>query len=301
MDRRARVAELWAWLPHFRAVAETEHLPTAAARVHVTPPALSRTVRLLEDAVGHALFHRRGGRLVLTDDGRTLLEAVRTAMHTVDAAEATLGAQPIGGPIWVAAGGVSQVLVLDALVRLRTRWPSLAPHLLTPDPDLVVDQLWSGDLDLAVGSFERKAAGIRTEVLAWERSSVWCGPLHPLYGREHVELAEVVRYPFAAPPSTAGQPSVEGWPADVPREVGFVVDRITLGVEICAGTDLLAVLPDALAATSRVRLHRLDLGELLPSTPIVAHCAEPLRADGTVAALLAELRGGAPRTEVQRG
>src|SRR5262245_24932867 len=36
MDRAARLTELWSWLPAFRAVAETQHLPTAAAALHVS-------------------------------------------------------------------------------------------------------------------------------------------------------------------------------------------------------------------------------------------------------------------------
>ena len=44
------VERIWNWLPAFRAVAETEHLPTASDLLHVTPSALSRTIRLLEQA-----------------------------------------------------------------------------------------------------------------------------------------------------------------------------------------------------------------------------------------------------------
>ncbi|MEQ1506202.1 MAG: LysR family transcriptional regulator [Myxococcota bacterium] len=290
LDRRLRTSRVWNWLPQFRAVAETQHLPTAAARVHVTPPALSRTLKLLEEELGHALFHRRAGRLVLTEDGRTLLEAVRIAMRTVEDAGSHLGDPTLAGPVWVAAGGVSQPMALSALLRLRARWPALEPRLLTPDPDRVIDQLWSGELDLAVGSFHRAAKGIRTELLGHERSSVYCGPGHALYGRTEVGLDEVVQWPFTSPPPDASGASPEGWPADVPREVVFVVDRIALGVEICASTGLLAVLPDSLARASRVPLHRLPLGDLVPLTPIVVHHPEPATPGGVVESLIAELR-----------
>ncbi len=79
-----RVASLWNWLPAFRAVAETEHLPRAAALLGTSPPALSRTLKLLEKAVGAPLFHRTGTRLVLNDQGRRLLAHVREAMRIVD-------------------------------------------------------------------------------------------------------------------------------------------------------------------------------------------------------------------------
>lgn len=295
MDRWTRVGRFWNWLPHFRAIAETQHLPTAAARVHVTPPALSRTLRLLEEEVGHALFHRRAGRLVLTDEGRELLEAVRVAMRTVEHADRHLGDPALAGPLRVAAGGVSQPMALAALLRIRARWPAIEPQLSTPDPDRIVDQLWSGVLDLAVGSFRRTAKGICTELIGHERSSVYCGPHHPLFGRVDVTLDEVVRWPFTAPPPDPTGASPEGWPADLPREVVFVVDRIALGVEICASTTLLAVLPDSLAQVARVPLHRLQLGELLPLTPVVVHHADPLLPGGIVEQLIAELRIQAPR------
>jgi DNA-binding transcriptional LysR family regulator len=294
VDRLGRLSRFWNWLPHFRAVAETEHLPTAAARVHVTPPALSRTLKLLEEEVGHPLFHRRAGRLVLTSDGRRLLEAVRLAMRAVDDAESHLGEVVVGGPLWVAAGGVSQQRVLRALVALRVTCPTLEPRLLTPDPDRVVDQLWAGELDLAVGSFVKRAPGIGTELLGHERSSVWCGPRHPWFGRTDVAFEEVVRWPFIAPPTEPGGVSPEGWPTDVPRQVAFVVDRIALGVDLCAATELLAVLPDSLAAASPVALHRLPLGDLLPRTPIVAHFTEPMASQGAVGLLLTALRSVPP-------
>ena len=46
-----RLLELWSWLPAFRFVAETEHLPTASDLLYTSPSALSRTVKQLEGAL----------------------------------------------------------------------------------------------------------------------------------------------------------------------------------------------------------------------------------------------------------
>src|SRR5690554_4873240 len=78
------LATIWNWLPAFRAVAESEHLPTAAARLHVSAPALSRTVRLLEEHLEVELFNRVGRRLVLNSAGEQLLSAVQEAMGGLD-------------------------------------------------------------------------------------------------------------------------------------------------------------------------------------------------------------------------
>ena len=54
MDKVQRLHRFWSWLPAFSAVAETQHLPSAALKLHVSPSALSRTIRLLEDDLGEA-------------------------------------------------------------------------------------------------------------------------------------------------------------------------------------------------------------------------------------------------------
>ena len=89
MERARSVAQLWDWLPAFRAVAETQHLPTAARAMGVSPSALSRAVGLLEDAVGHPLFERVGRRIVLNEQGARFLGAVRDAMRGVHSASSS--------------------------------------------------------------------------------------------------------------------------------------------------------------------------------------------------------------------
>src|SRR5688500_18841292 len=84
MERLARVASLWNWLPGFRAVAETENLHEAARGLEISPSALSRTIRLLEDELEQPLFDRAGLSLRLTALGAELLGVVRSAMRAVD-------------------------------------------------------------------------------------------------------------------------------------------------------------------------------------------------------------------------
>jgi hypothetical protein len=49
--RLRRVAQLWNWLPGFRAVAEHEHVHKAAHTLGISPSALSRTVKLYALAI----------------------------------------------------------------------------------------------------------------------------------------------------------------------------------------------------------------------------------------------------------
>ncbi|PYC20245.1 LysR family transcriptional regulator [Aquipseudomonas alcaligenes] len=70
----------------FEAAARLESFSRAAAELHVTHGAISRSVRLLEQDLGVALFERRSRRVFLTEPGRLLAEAVRDGLELMHVA-----------------------------------------------------------------------------------------------------------------------------------------------------------------------------------------------------------------------
>jgi DNA-binding MarR family transcriptional regulator len=83
-ERQRRVAGLWAWLPTFRMAAEYESVQRAALVMHVSPSAVSRTIKQLEKALGFVVFERSTAGVKLTARGARLLEATRSGMRVVD-------------------------------------------------------------------------------------------------------------------------------------------------------------------------------------------------------------------------
>ena len=158
-----RLLRLWNWLPAFRAVAQTEHLPTASARLNVSASALSRSIRLLEEDVGVPLFDRVGRRLALNAEGKLLLDAVRDAMRRVDDALARLERRTLAGSFGLSApSAFFPVCVLPALKVLAQSHPDLRPRLTTLSAPDVNAHLLEGTLDL----LRRIADDYRPAVLA---------------------------------------------------------------------------------------------------------------------------------------
>ncbi|MFF1701425.1 LysR family transcriptional regulator [Streptomyces sp. NPDC058252] len=70
----------------FLAIADEGTITRAAARLHTSQPALSRTLRALEDHLGVRLIDRSTHHLRLTDAGKTFRARAATAVAAVDAA-----------------------------------------------------------------------------------------------------------------------------------------------------------------------------------------------------------------------
>jgi DNA-binding transcriptional LysR family regulator len=73
-------------LRHFVAVARTLHFGRAAAELHIAQPALSQSIRALEDDLGVRLLDRTNRRVELTQAGRALLEDAAAVLAQVERA-----------------------------------------------------------------------------------------------------------------------------------------------------------------------------------------------------------------------
>lgn len=68
----------------FVAVFEERNITAAAQRLHLSQPALSGSIRLLEEALGTALFVRKARGVEVTDDARALYPQLRRMVAEAD-------------------------------------------------------------------------------------------------------------------------------------------------------------------------------------------------------------------------
>src|SRR5258708_37428847 len=100
----------------FEAAARHESFTAAANELHVTHGAISRQVAAFETWLGVQVFHRRGKRVRLTDDGRRYLATVQAAFNNIAVATEQLRDT-----------GVVHVLRVNALPTFAMKW--LLPRL----------------------------------------------------------------------------------------------------------------------------------------------------------------------------
>ncbi len=289
MDRVRRLSEFWSWLPAFRAVAESEHLPTASRELAVSVPAISRTVRLLEESLGRSLFERVGRSLVLNPRGRGFLDAVREAMRQVDEGVEHVIARAFVGAVTVSvAGPLASIAVLPALSTLRASHPGIVPEVVTLAAAAAKAQLARGHVDLAVLDDPIPSDTLALVRLGRVDYGVWCRPAHPLVGSPPPSLADLRDAAFVAPTPGDDGRTPDRWPVEAPRRVVLRVADSQTGIDAALADDLLMVLPDA---TARARgLVRLPLDGVPPATIFLQRrppLAEPGRIDAVADAIRA--------------
>lgn len=265
MQLRVLRRSTWNWLPVFLSVAETGSVSEASRELGITPAAVSRTLRLLEDHLGRPLFTRAGRSLRLNAAGLQMRGSIRAAVDEVDVGLMAFRPEPFNGVVRVAANGaLNDHFVLPSLLELRREHPAFKP-----DQQIVADRdigkaLSLGEVDLAFGDQPVDGEGIECEAIGSYTIGVYCGRSHALYGREGLNHQALGRQLFCAPSSSDLLTSPDGWPRAWSRQVAIRVTLLSSAVRVACDGELLAVLPDVAVVNERARgdLHRLSLPQL---------------------------------------
>jgi DNA-binding transcriptional LysR family regulator len=192
----------------FLAIAEEPSITRAAARLHITQPALSRTLRRLEEEIGAVLVERSTRSLRLTPTGEAFRDRCRAVLAAVDDALAVSGPlRPLRlGHAWAAAGGQT-----TELLRAWSR-----AH---PDQPLHVRQvadrtagLAGGEVDVALlrGPVDDPALHVR--LLREEPRVAAMAPDCRLADRTEVVLADLAGEPVVLN-RQYGTTTLQLWPA----------------------------------------------------------------------------------------
>lgn len=275
MDRANVVNSIWPYLPAFRAVAETEHLPTAARRLHVVPSALSRSVRLLEEALGEQVFARQGRRLVLNPRGRALLEATRQSARELERGVSGSGDEPEGEFRVGTIGVLTNHIVLPVVLELARDRPKLLPALRASGAREANHRLALGALDVAFYYDAVPMDGIWCERLGALGAHVYCGRGHPLFGAARVTQKKLLEHSFSVPQLGDRNVPMDGWPVHLERKVGLRIELLVTNLEVVLSGHYLTVLPDVVAAPYlRTKKLRRFPFELIPPIEVFGACRE---------------------------
>src|SRR5690606_31882568 len=116
----------WRQWRQFAVLAEELHFGRAAARLHLTQPALTQAIASLEAALGVRLFERSSRQVALSVAGQALLPEVGELLRRAQALPALARAAALGesGRLRIAFVSTVGFSLLPPWVRgFRERWP----------------------------------------------------------------------------------------------------------------------------------------------------------------------------------
>jgi DNA-binding transcriptional LysR family regulator len=168
----------------FIAIAELGTFTAGALRVHVTQAAISMQIRQLENELGAKLFIRAPRRVMLTEAGEQLLQRARQILRDHDAALDEIAELAGAERGRLRIGSASAMVTTDVLPTLlkevRKRHARAEITVVSGTSEALVQQILSGEIDIAFVSMPVEARGINTERLTQDQLVAVASPRHRL-------------------------------------------------------------------------------------------------------------------------
>jgi DNA-binding transcriptional LysR family regulator len=192
-------------LRHLIALAESGSFSKAATAVHLTQPALSRSIKSLEDELGQPLADRVGKRVEFTPVGREVLDRARQLV--ADARDLELRGRWLAegrtGVLRVGLGsGPGVMLMTPLLLEVAARRPQWKVEVARGATELLVQRLRARQLDALVVDLRSlaPASDLEVEQVREMRGAFMVRKGHPLAGKRRPRFDDVRAYPLASSP-----------------------------------------------------------------------------------------------------
>ena len=253
-------------LKHFLELASNGSFSKSADRLHITQPALSRSIKSLEDELGQPLFDRVGRKNELTALGQHILlqaaDLVDAANNLKHSGQQLLTGQT--GQVHLGLGsGPGALWMTPLLMCLATEYPQARLDIARGATPMLVQQLRERLLDALILDIRSlsPASDLLVEPLCEMPGAFMCRPSHPLAKRKSVTLDAVRDFPVASTPLSdeVARVLIERYGAQAHPEqlVNLRCDEISSLIDVARSTDTVVL---------AVRVVALDL-VALPMSP----------------------------------
>ena len=190
-------------LRHVLAIAQHGSIGRAATTLHMTQPALSRSLKLIEWEIGSALFERSPAGMTPTDQGRLVIRRARELVEAADDLGREVLRQRVGGTdsLSVGAGAYAAETVLSStLATFLPNNDSLRIRVtIRGNFDDLPKLLRARQLDFFIAEFSTYVGQDDLEIQPMERHQGYfvARQDHPLAGKTFAPQT-MFEYPFVA-------------------------------------------------------------------------------------------------------
>jgi DNA-binding transcriptional LysR family regulator len=282
-------------LRYFSCAAAARSFSRGAIDAHVSPAAISKAIKKIEDELGTPLFVRTTRSVSLTEAGGILFERAKRIFAEVDGARddiADLG-DALAGRLRVGAMEVfSMSLLPRALGDFLAAAPAVVVHCHEMVPERMEPLITDGKLDVGFTVGGGISPRVRKTTLGVSPAVVVVGKRHPLYAQKRVSAADIERHAWVVPRFLGLEhlPPIDQYPDDVlPRRVGVTIELMQMAINLVVEAPLVGTFPavNVRRAVADGRLRILTSAPVGPSFELNALTAAEAPRRRAVEALIA--------------
>lgn len=182
----------------FAEVARRGSVLRAAEALHLTPPAVSMSIKEIESQVGLPLFDRAGRQLSLSTAGEYFLVYARRLLGTLKEAEDAMarfkGVE--SGVLTIGMVSAAKYFLPQLLAQFHAEHPSVEVRLRLGNREQLVALMQANEVDMSVMGRAPKEWPNRAEPFAMHPHVLVTAPSHPFAQTEGVPAAALAREGF---------------------------------------------------------------------------------------------------------
>lgn len=137
----------------FFVVAKHKHMTKASEELHISQPAISQSIKKLEEQLGGTLFLRSNKGMELTEEGKMFYEYVKGALELINNAENefTSFKNLDKGEIKIGCSTtLTKLVLLDALKRFHPNYPNININITNDLTSNLINDLKLGKVDFVI-------------------------------------------------------------------------------------------------------------------------------------------------------
>jgi DNA-binding transcriptional LysR family regulator len=182
-------------------LARTRNMHAAALHMNLSQPAVSKMLREIERLLGFDLFERLPRNMPPTALGEHVVRYAQIALNDANKFVDQISSLREGGHGFLKVGAIfaaTAVVLPDAIVQLKQRWPLLSIEIVEQTSDHLMEMLDDKKLDLAVARYtnENQQQVYDFQALAPEPFCMVVNSRHPLTELDEAPLQELGKWPW---------------------------------------------------------------------------------------------------------
>lgn len=249
-------------LRYFLITAKIQHIGKAAAQLHVSPSAISHSLRKLESKLGNPLFRKTGKNIHLTDIGRQFASRSTALVDSFDGLlhEFRSSELPLSGTIKIAAShGLSNHLVTKAMSALQAQHPSIVFEAYSLRSAEVVDHVARNLVDAGICFSPTAHPSVTVLSSSQQRLAICVRKDHSVRRLRGAKLfKQLSQLPCASPKAFSGVEICEDHPSlrvlRIQSNIALAFDSYDVAAGYLNTTNAWCLMPEGMA-----RIHDLAL------------------------------------------